>query len=211
MSIPFTERGSFPTMPTSRPVSLKLTIIIGSTRPGRVGPTVAHWVDQFARDHGKFQVELVDLADVALPLLDESAHPRLQQYEHEHTRRWSALVASSDAFVFVTPEYDYFPPATLVNAIQFLMKEWAEKPAAIVSYGGISGGLRSTQQLRLLISNVNMMPLQASVPIPMVTQFIGEDKVFRPNEPMSKGTKAMFDELHRWAVALKAMRERPAE
>jgi NAD(P)H-dependent FMN reductase len=81
----------------------KLDVIICSTRPGRVGKAVGDWFDGAARQHGGFDVQLVDLAEVNLPIYDEPKHPRLQQYEHEHTRRWSALVDAADAFVFVTP------------------------------------------------------------------------------------------------------------
>ena len=187
-------------------MSLKLNIIIGSTRPGRSGPVVGRWFKEFADTHGKFTVELVDLATFDLPLLDEAAHPVLQQYEHEHTRRWSASVASADAYVFVTPEYDYFPPASLVNAVQAVMLEWAYKPAGVVSYGGVSGGLRASQSLRQLITSVNVHPLPQVVPIPSFGQFIGDDGVFRPNQPMVDGSTSMLNELHKWAVALKTMR-----
>ena len=97
----------------------------------------------------------MDLAEFDLPLLDEPKHPRLQQYEHEHTKRWSAAIGPADAFLFVTPEYDYFTSAALVNALQFLSVEWHYKAAGIVSYGGVSGGLRATQELRQLIGNLN--------------------------------------------------------
>lgn len=185
---------------------LKLNIIIGSTRPGRAGPTVAHWVNEGALEHGLFDVELVDLAGFGLPLLDEAAHPMARQYANEPTRRWSASVASADAFLFVTPEYDYFAPAALVNAVQALMLEWFYKPAGVVSYGGISGGLRSAQVLRQLLSNVNMHAHPQVVPVPNFAQFIGEDGVFRPNQPMKDGLHGLLDELHKWAVALKTLR-----
>ncbi|HTN62091.1 MAG TPA: NADPH-dependent FMN reductase [Devosia sp.] len=187
-------------------MSLKLNIIIGSTRPGRGGPPIGQWLKEFAIAHGKFDVELVDLADFNLPLLDEAAHPVFQQYEHEHTKRWSQSVAAADAYVFLTPEYDYFPPASLINAVQVLMREWARKPAGVVSYGGISGGLRASQPLRQLVSTVNVHPIPQVVPIPVYGQFIGDDGVFRPNDPMIEGTKGMLDELYLWAGALKTMR-----
>lgn len=187
-------------------MSIKLNIIVGSTRPGRIGPVVGRWVEEAARADGRFAVNLVDLADFGLPLLDEAAHPRLQQYEHEPTRRWSASVASADAFVFVTPEYDYFPPASLVNAVQVLLKEWAYKPAGVVSYGGISGGLRASQGLRQLLGNVNVHALPQVVPVPAFPQFIGEDKVFRPNEPIQKSMGDLLSELHKWAGALRVLR-----
>lgn len=184
----------------------KLNIIICSTRPGRVGPKIARWFDGYARAHGGFEVELVDLADFALPVFDEPKHPRLGQYEHEHTKAWSRSVASGDAFVFVTPEYDYFAPPALVNALIYLSNEWAYKPAGIVSYGGISGGLRSAQSVKLLLTTLRIMPIPEGVPVPMFSQFIGEDGSFQPSEPISGGAKLMLDELRRWTDALKPMR-----
>lgn len=186
---------------------LKLNIVIGSTRPGRIGPVIAGWLKEFATAHGAFDVELVDLADFHLPLLDEATHPRLQQYEHEHTRRWSRSVASADAFVFVTPEYDYFPPASLVNAVQALHLEWHYKAAGVLSYGGVSGGLRSAQELRQLLANVNVHALPQVVPVPFFPDFIDDEGVFRPNQQTVDGTRAMLDELHKWAAAVKMMRE----
>jgi len=187
-------------------MALRLNIIIGSTRPGRISPTVAKWVEKAAVEHGKFDVKLVDLADFKLPLLDEAAHPMAKQYVNEPTKRWSASVDSADAFVFVTPEYNYFPPAALVNSVQSLMQEWFYKPAGVVSYGGISGGLRAAQAFRQLLGNVNVHSLPQVVPAPMVTQFIGEDGVFRPNEPMTDGLNGMLDELHKWTTALRTLR-----
>jgi NAD(P)H-dependent FMN reductase len=189
----------------------KLNIIIGSTRPGRMGPVVARWISEAAIEHGKFEVELVDLADFGLPLLDESAHPKAQQYVNEPTKRWSASVGSADAFLFVTPEYDYFAPAALVNAVQALMLEWFYKPAGVVSYGGISGGLRSAQVFRQLLSNVNMHALPQVVPVPNFPQFIGDDGVFRPSEPMTAGLTGLLDELFLWTGALKTLRPDESE
>lgn len=184
----------------------KLNVIIGSTRPGRIGPSVAKWFSDFAAADGQFEVELVDLADFKLPLLDEPAHPSMMTYEHAHTKRWSESVASADAFVFVTPEYDFFAPASLVNAVQFLMREWAYKPAGIVAYGGISGGLRSTQVMRQLLGNLNAVAISQSVPIPMFRQYLGDDGDFRPSDPVIAGAKIMLDELHKWTPALATLR-----
>lgn len=188
-------------------MSLKLNVIIGSTRPGRAGPPVAKWAAEHARNHGKFEVELVDLAEFNLPLLDEPAHPRLQQYQHEHTRRWSASVASADAFLFVAPEYDYFPNAALINALQALSREWAFKAAGIVSYGGISGGLRSAQELRQLIGNLDMMAIPQTVPVPFFGKLIDEKGVFTPTQPVADGLTGALDHLAKWAAALKPARQ----
>lgn len=187
-------------------MALSLKIIIGSTRPGRAGPTIAKWVEEIAKGHGGFDIELVDLADLKLPFLDEAAHPAMQKYELEHTKRWSKIVDGADAFIFVTPEYDYFAPATLVNAIQLLLKEWHYKTAGVVSYGGISGGLRSAQVLRQLLGNVNLHAVPGTVPVPMFKQHIGEDGVFRDNEVIRDGLTKQLDELVKWATALKTIR-----
>eukprot|EP00913_Durusdinium_trenchii_P008153 g7650.t1 len=187
-------------------MSLKLNVIIGSTRPGRAGPAVAKWAAEHAKGHGKFDVELVDLASFNLPLLDEPHHPRLQQYQHEHTKRWSASVAPADAFLFVVPEYDYFPNAALVNALQALSVEWSFKAAGVLSYGGISGGLRSAQELRQLIGNLNMMAIPQTVPVPFFSNFIGDDHVFAPAEPVVNGLNGALDQLAKWAGALKTAR-----
>ena len=184
-----------------------LNVIIASTRPGRIGPSVARWVEQVAAESGLFEVRLVDLADFDLPLLDEVAHPSQRRYEHEHTRRWSQSVGSADAFLFVTPEYDYFAPASLVNAIQVLFHEWAYKPAAVVSYGGVSGGLRGTQALRSLLGNLNAVAINQPVPVPFVRQYIGEDGVYRPEPIVRQGTDLLLAELQKWTLALQGMRK----
>lgn len=153
----------------------------------------------------KIDVELVDLRDFDLPLLNEAAHPAVRQYVNESTKRWSASVASADAYIFVTPEYDYFAPAALVNSVQLLMHEWLYKPAGVLSYGGVSGGLRSAQVLRQLLSNVNVHALPQTVPVPFVSQYV-EDGVFRPNAQIQDGANGMLDELHKWGRALEGLR-----
>src|SRR5690606_6473432 len=124
-----------------------------STRPTRKGPAVAAWFNDLARAHGGFDVVPVDLGELNLPLFDEPAHPRLRQYAHAHTRSWSAQVEGADAFAFVMPEYNYSPPPSFTNALDYLQAEWAYKPACFVTYGGISGGMRALQVARLQVSN----------------------------------------------------------
>lgn len=189
----------------------KLNVIIGSTRPGRVGPSVAKWVRDLAVETRQFDVELVDLADLDLPLLDEPAHPAVQRYVNNATKRWSASVDSADAYIFVTPEYDYFPPAALVNAVQVVMREWGYKPAGVVSYGGVSGGLRSSQVLRQLLGNVNVHALPQAIPIPFVSQYLSDDGAFLPGEQIVEGAKGMLHELHKWTTALQSLRPAKAQ
>lgn len=189
-------------------MSLKLHTVICSTRPGRVGPSVARWFHEFAREHGAFEASLVDLADFELPVYDEPQHPLLQKYEKEHTRRWSASVAAADAYVFVTPEYNYGPPPSFVNALNYVYKEWNYKPCGFVSYGGVSGGLRAVQMEKLLVTTLKMMPMMEGVAVPLVAKLLDADGYFISNEHIDASAKTLLDELLRWAEGLKAMRER---
>lgn len=118
-----------------------------------------------AVEHGKFDIELLDLAKFHLPLYDEPKHPSLQQYEHDHTKRWSASVAAADAFVIVTPEYNYGPPPSLIDAIDYVYKEWNYKPAGFVSYGGVSGGLRAVQMEKQTLTTLKVVPIVEAVVI----------------------------------------------
>jgi len=183
----------------------RLHVVVASTRPGRIGPAIAAWVHEQAAAHGAFEPVLVDLQDFDLPVFDEPEHPRLQRYVHEHTRAWSASVRAADAFAFVTPEYNYNPPPSLVNALDYLVLEWGYAPAGIVSYGGVSGGLRSAQALKLLLTALRMMPLPEGVPVPMASQSIVEGR-FQANDAHRHATKAMLDELARWTQALAGLR-----
>ncbi len=184
-----------------------LQIITASTRDGRKGPVVARWFLEQARRHDGFEIEAVDLADVDLPLFDEPRHPRLQEYEHEHTAEWSEIVGRADAFVFVTPEYDNVPPSSLVNALQFLVKEWAYKPVGFVSYGGVSGGTRSAAFTKIIVTTLRMMPIPEAVSIPFFSKHIDEDAgTFEPGKVQEKASVAMLDELVRWSAALRALR-----
>lgn len=187
-------------------MSLKLQVVICSTRPGRVGPSVANWFAEFAAKHQGFETTLVDLADFNLPVYDEPQHPRLQNYQHEHTKRWSASVSAADAYVFVTPEYNYCPPPSLTNALNYVYNEWNYKPCGFVSYGGVSGGLRSVQVAKQLVTTLKMMPMVEGVAVPMVGTLLGESGAFTSNALLDDSARTMLDELHKWAVALKPMR-----
>jgi NAD(P)H-dependent FMN reductase len=184
----------------------RLLEIIASTRPGRVGLPVGEWFLERARAHGGFEVELVDLAVLGLPLLDEPAHPRLQQYTQAHTHAWSATVAAADAIVLVTAEYNYGYPAALKNAIDYLHHEWRHKPVGFVSYGGVAAGTRAVQQLKQVVQAVQMVAVSGAVNIPFVQQFLGEDGTVQANEVMIDAAAGMLDELLRVQGALKPLR-----
>jgi NAD(P)H-dependent FMN reductase len=188
----------------------KLEIIIASTRPGRIGLPIGQWVHGEATTHGGFgDIELVDLAEVNLPFMNEPNHPRLAQYTHQHTRDWSAKVAEADAFVFVMPEYNYGYNAELKNAIDYLHHEWHYKPVGLVSYGGVAAGTRAAQMIKQVVTTLKMTPIFEAVSIPFVHQFIDEEDTVNPNEMMTSSAKAMFDELVRVTQALQPLRHSP--
>lgn len=187
-------------------MTLRLNIVIASTRPGRVGAPIGVWFHGLARGHGGFDAHLVDLAEFGLPVYDEPHHPRLRRYEHEHTRRWSASVEAADAFVFVTPEYNHGPTPALANALNYVYLEWNYKPAAFVSYGGVSGGLRSVQATKPILSALKLVPIVEAVTIQMSPERMS-DGAFVPAEMHVKGAGDMLTELRRWAEALKPMRD----
>ncbi len=185
-----------------------LLIVISSTRPGRVGLPVANWFTQRAAEHAGFDLEVVDLAQLALPLLDEPNHPRLRQYTKEHTREWSAIVDAADAFVLVTAEYNYGYPAPLKNAIDYLHEEWQYKPVGFVSYGGVAAGTRAVQQLKQVVTALRLIPATAAVNIPFVAQFLDQEGVITGNEVMTQAAAEMLDELLALQAALAPLRAR---
>jgi NAD(P)H-dependent FMN reductase len=187
----------------TRPV---LQIISASTRAGRKGIAVARWFQRFASEHGGFDVELVDLAEVGLPVFDEPNHPRLRQYVHQSTKDWSATVSRADAFVFVTPEYNHSFPASLKNALDHLSVEWADKAAGLVSYGGVSAGLRAATAIKPVLASLRMLPVVEAVSIPFFAQFLTDDDGFAPSTELEAGAKAMLDELARVTPALRSLR-----
>lgn len=182
-------------------MAIKLNVIVCSTRPGRIGLPVARWFESAVKKDSRFEPVFVDLAEVNLPMYDEPRHPAMQQYEHLHTKAWSEIVKSADAYAFVMPEYNYFPSAPLINALTYVFKEWNYKAAGLVSYGGVSGGLRAAQAVKLMLTAMKVMPLPEGVPIPFAAKQI-ENGVFKSNELIDASVKTMLDELAKWSSAL---------
>lgn len=186
---------------------LKLGVVIASVREGRAGAGVAEWFVGLARQHGGFDVEVLDLKEVDLPVLNESAHPRLQKYSGEKTKAWSARVAGMDAFVFVTPEYNFGTPPALVNALDHLYVEWNYKPVGFVSYGGVSGGLRSVQMTKQIVTTLKMVPIVEQVTLPFFNKLVDSATgTFDGGEVNDKAARTMLNELVRWTNALKVLR-----
>ena len=183
-----------------------LEIVIASTRPRRIGLPVSDWIHERALAHGTFAVEIVDLAAVDLPLMDEPNHPRLHQYTHQNTKDWSATIERADAFVFVMPEYNHGFNAPLKNALDYLHTEWAFKPIGFVSYGGPVGGTRATQMLKPVVLSLKMAPLMEAVSIPFVRRLLDEQQRLRSDETIEAAAATMLDELARWTGALAPLR-----
>jgi len=175
----------------SRP---RLLVVIASTRPGRVGGAVGDWVIRAARDSGRFDVRVADLAELRLPLLDEPAHPRLRDYRNAHTRHWSAEVDAADGFVFVMPEYNHSFTAPLKNALDYLVHEWDGKPVGLVSYGGLSGGTRAVVALQPVLANLGLRGVHANVEIAWVAEQM-HDGAFEATERHARALEAQLAEL----------------
>lgn len=184
----------------------KLKIIICSTREGRKGPIVAEWFIALAKEHKSFDIEVIDLKEVNLPFMDEPNHPRLKKYTKEHTWNWSKRIDEADAFVFVTPEYNYGYPATIKNAIDYLHQEWLFKPVAFVSYGGIAAGTRCIQALKQVVTALQMVPLVESVNIPFFTKYINTENHFIATDEQNHAAHNMLSSLEKWTETLTQMR-----
>jgi NAD(P)H-dependent FMN reductase len=189
---------------TDKSAQPKLGIIIGSTRPGRVGEDVARWVAEIARQRTDAEFELVDLKAFDLPLLDEPVPASMARYAKAHTRAWSERIAGLDGFVFVTPEYNHSVPGALKNAIDYLHGEWNNKAAGFVSYGS-AGGVRAVEHLRTILAELQVATVRSQAALFLSTDFV-EYRTFRPDPMRAKAVGAMLDQLVSWSTALRAVR-----
>lgn len=188
---------------------MKIGIIIGSIRDGRFGERVGEWVTEFARQREGVDYEVLDLKAFDVPLLTSATVPGAakKQYDDERVTAWSKAVDACDGFVFVTPEYNHVAPPSLINALDYLVQEWAYKPASFVSYGGVSAGLRAVQAVKPMLTALRMMPIPEAVSIPFFSQYVDrEARTFDPGEVQAKAAVTMLDELHKWAAALRTLR-----
>jgi NAD(P)H-dependent FMN reductase len=187
---------------------LNIAIIIGSTRPGRNGEAVAKWIYEIANKRNDAEFELVDIKDFNLPLLDEPMPPIMGQYSKPHTKAWAPKIDSFDGYVFVTPEYNHGISGALKNAIDFLYREWTNKAAGFVSYGG-AGGVRAVEQLRLVLAEVEIATVRNQVLLSLFHDF-ENFSVFKPATHHEKSVNAMLDQIMVWGSALKRTREKRA-
>ncbi|MBB5783208.1 NADPH-dependent FMN reductase [Nonomuraea jabiensis] len=185
---------------------LKLAVIIGSTREGRFGSIVGSWLVDRVRDHGGFELDVIDLAEVSLPIVQQKHPVSTGEYPEREVRDFAARIGAADAFVVVTPEYNHGYPASLKLAIDSVHPEWWAKPVAFVSYGGYAGGLRAVEQLRLVFAELHATTIRETVSFHMAyTQF---DETGRPHdaESVNAAAKLLLDQLGWWGEALRAAR-----
>ncbi len=185
---------------------LRVAIILGSTRPGRKGEAVARWVYNIAKKQrsNDAEFEYVDIKDFNLPLLDEPGIISQGQYTQDHTKKWSAKIDSFDAYVFVTAEYNHGIPGALKNAIDFLYREWNNKAAGFVSYGG-TGGVRAVEDLRLVMAELQVATVRAQVTLSLFADF-ENFTTFKPAPYQEQYVNTMLDQVIAWGTALKALR-----
>lgn len=187
-----------------------LKVIIASTRPGRIGLPVGSWVARTAAETGAFdRVEVLDLAEIDLPLLNEPHHPRLRRYVHDHTKRWSSTIDEADAILIVAPEYNYAMTAPLKNALDYLSEEWAFKPVGLVTYGGPSGGMRAAEMIKQVLVALRMVPVAPALALHWAGKQV-VDGEFVPTDADTATVTSMAAELARVGSALSVLRQ-PAE
>lgn len=184
---------------------LRIGVILGSTRPGRLGRQVADWVMGQVGQRSDAQYELVDLIDHPLPHLDEEVPPSMGRYQHEHTKRWADVIDGFDGFVVVTPEYNHSIPGVLKNAFDYLYAEWNNKAIGFVSYGS-AGGVRAVEQLRLIAGELQLADVRNSVSLPFASEF-EQHKTFRPSASTTESLEAMLEQLLSWTRAMEHARK----
>jgi NAD(P)H-dependent FMN reductase len=188
-----------------------ISVILGSTRQGRFSEKPAQWILRHLRERKDIETRLLDLRDYPMPFFDQPMPPAMPgrpPYEHEVVKKWTAQIAASDGFVFVTPEYNYGPSAVLKNAIDWVYPEWNRKAAAFVSYGSAMGA-RAVQQLRQIAIELQLAPIRSSVLVPPATlwaHFQGGD-VDKGLAELNQSAIVMIDDLLWWTSTLKAARK----
>lgn len=195
--------------------TIKIKIILGSTRQNRFGDKPGAWILGEAKKKEGMETELLDLRDYPLPFFDESMSPAMVKdsaYPNEITRKWAAKIQEADAFVIVTPEYNHGTSGVLKNALDYIYAEWNNKPVGFVAYGGV-GGARAVEHLRGVAVELQMTPIRNAVHIPQHWNLLDENGELKAGalEPFKGSATALLDQLLWWAKALKTAREQQLE
>jgi NAD(P)H-dependent FMN reductase len=187
-------------------MSLKIAVIVSTTRPTRVGRKVANWFMDQVQETENVNFELIDLKEINLPFLDEPQSPSTGEYEHEYTKQWSEKIKGFDGFIFVTAEYNNGPPAPLKNALDVIYHEWDRKPVAFVGYGTY-GATRAVEQLVNITAKIGMVPLPKTfVGITKSWEAITDQGEVKPEYVMGK-IEGLLDNLLWWAQTLKSSKK----
>lgn len=177
---------------------LKIGIVLGSTREGRVSPQVGAWVKELADKRGDAEYQIIDIAEFKLPLLGEAGG------DTSGAAAWSAQINGCDGFVFITQEYNHSITGALKNALDYLRDEWNNKAAGIVSYGSV-GGARATEHLRGILSELSVAHVRVHPALSLFTDFEnGSD--FKPKDVQADSVNQMLDQVISWSTALKTVR-----
>ena len=184
----------------------KIAIIVGSTRPVRIGEGVARWVLDVAAKRDDATFELIDVRDFDLPFVDSVMPPYMlgEQYGRDNVHHWAATIASYDGFVFVTPEYNHGIAAGLKNAIDWLYPEWNNKAAGFVAYGEV-GGTRVVEQMRLVLASVQIATVKPQVSLSLFDDF-REYREFIPSAAHEGPLTKVLDEVVAWSGAMRTLR-----
>lgn len=190
--------------------TLKLKIIVGSTRPKRFSEKATAWITEIAKKNSNFDVEVLDLREWALPYFDEPTSPsqiKVGEFPNELVNKWGRKIEEGDAFIAVAPEYNHGYSAVLKNAFDYVYAPWNNKPIAFVSYGSVGGG-RSVEQMREIAIELQMAPIRAAVHIQSPWNLLDEKDELKPGAlaPYQKSAEGMLAQLAWWGRALSAAR-----
>lgn len=187
---------------------IKIQVILGSTRQKRVGEKPAQWIVEEVKKYSEVSVELLDLRDWQMPFFDEPVSPAMSGgvYTSALAKKWAEKIGEGDGYIIISPEYNHGYPAVLKNALDYVYKQWNNKPVAFVSYGGIAGGTRAVQQLRQVVIELQMIPVRAGVHIPLIwTQFDKKGNLM--TDRIQPQADAMIPQLIKFAKVFKEERE----
>jgi len=184
--------------------ALKIKVVVGSVREGRMSLPIAEWVMRAAEGRPDMAAELLDLRKWDLPMFAEPNPPATGRYTGVRQRAWAGAIGPADGFILVAPEYNHGPSAVLKNALDTVSAEWARKPVAFVAHGGM-GGARSVEQLRQTTAALGMAPLKEALHIQNAATMRDGDR-FDGGEALGKRLGRLFDELAWWGEALRTAR-----
>ncbi|MFD3514455.1 NADPH-dependent FMN reductase [Streptomyces sp. NPDC058657] len=181
-----------------RPV--RVAVVVASNREGRFAPVISQWFLTRAEEFGGLELDVVDVADVALPTALSFNPSDAVRAEHVAI---AARLAAADAFVVITPEYNHSYPAGLKNLIDWFTTEWHAKPVGFVSYGGLSGGLRAVEHLRQVFAELHAVTIRDTVSFHGPWGQFDEDGQHTDSDASETAAKSLLGKLSWWALALR--------